>query len=132
MDHILTKDIFNRDVARFKSGLLKRVKLEDAHFERIFEIFSSSQVEARYLLNTSFMQRLEDVRKTFGTSGQCLEANFCENELLISIGYRSNLYKSGSIFESVTFIDDCRAVIKEMNIIFSINDELRLDTETGL
>jgi uncharacterized protein DUF3137 len=45
------------------SAPLEPVELEDPEFERLFKVYSSDQVEARYLLSTSFMQRLMEYRR---------------------------------------------------------------------
>ena len=42
-----------------KPRKLEEVKLEDAEFNNIFDIYSDNQVEARYLLTPSFMERLK-------------------------------------------------------------------------
>lgn len=39
----------------------ERVKLEDPEFENKFEVFSTDQIEARYLLTPGFMQRVLDL-----------------------------------------------------------------------
>lgn len=39
------------------------VRLEDPEFEKIFVVYSSDEVEARYILSTSFMERLVEFRK---------------------------------------------------------------------
>ena len=44
---------------------LKNVKLEDPIFEKKFEIYSSDQQEARYLLTTSFTERLLELTELF-------------------------------------------------------------------
>ncbi|MFN4354018.1 DUF3137 domain-containing protein [Parvibaculum sp.] len=43
-----------------------RVRLEDAAFESSFEVFSSDQTSARYLLTPRFMERLLDLRRRLG------------------------------------------------------------------
>ena len=40
-----------------KSTSLKKVKLEDPNFEKMFEVYSDDQVEARYLLTVTFIER---------------------------------------------------------------------------
>lgn len=40
------------------------VKLEDPEFERAFVVYSDDQVEARYILSTSLMERIMELRKT--------------------------------------------------------------------
>lgn len=42
------------------------VKLEDPEFERAFVVHADDQVEARYLLSTSLMQRIKDLRTRLG------------------------------------------------------------------
>lgn len=135
------QDIVNRYDAAFKLECMERVKLEDPNFERIFDVFSSNQVEARYLLTPSFIQRLVDLNKTLADSGRKLEASFCEKKLLILVRSNLELFQPNLVLdllkpnvfpESSIFIDDCRIVIKEMNIIFSIIDDLRLNQQTGL
>ena len=39
------------------------IKLEDPEFERLFVVYADDQVEARYLLSTSLMQRIVDFRR---------------------------------------------------------------------
>lgn len=46
---------------RKKKGDMKRVGLVDPVFEKIFEAYGTDQVEARYLLTPTFMQRLVDL-----------------------------------------------------------------------
>lgn len=42
------------------------IKLEDPAFERLFVVYSDDQIEARYLLSTSLMQRILDLRSKLG------------------------------------------------------------------
>ena len=42
------------------------IKLEDPEFERLFVVYSDDQIEARYLLSTSLMQRILDLRSKLG------------------------------------------------------------------
>ena len=51
---------------------LEKAGLEDPKFEDIFEVFTNDQVEARYLLTTSFMERLLELNDVFEGKGvQC-------------------------------------------------------------
>ena len=63
---IVKKDlgmIGNFGARKFDNNLndLEKVNLEDCEFEKIFEVYSSDQIEARYLLTTSFMERLKNL-----------------------------------------------------------------------
>ena len=49
---------------RDKLGGMDTVNLEDPRFEKIFEVYSDDQIEARYLLTTSFMERLVEPERS--------------------------------------------------------------------
>ena len=42
------------------------LRMDDVEFEKAFAAYSTDEVEARYILSTSMMQRLLDMRKRFG------------------------------------------------------------------
>lgn len=109
---------------------LEKAGLEDPKFEKIFEVFTNDQVEARYLLTTSFMERLLDLNDIF--KGKGVQCSFYEKTLLITIPSNKDLFEAGSIFKREDFIDDAKALLKEMNLIFSVVDILKLDQDIGL
>ena len=107
-----------------------RVYLEDPEFERIFEVFSEDQIEARYLLTTSFMERLIEVRKTFKSDK--MQCSFLDQSLLMLLPIDKDMFEPGPINEPEDFIDDSKNLLKEMHSIFNICDTLKLDINTGL
>ena len=112
------------------SGSLEKASLEDPRFEDTFEVFTTDQVEARYLLTASFMERLLNLHDVF--EGKGVQCSFYEDMLLIMIPSSKNLFEAGSVWQRVDFIDDAKAFLKEMNQIFSVIDILMLDQDTGL
>ena len=126
-----------RDRGRFRNFLkskfvtsLEKAGLEDPKFEKIFEVFTNDQVEARYLLTTSFMERLLELNDVF--EGKGVQCSFYQDTLLIMIPSEKDFFEAGSIFKREDFIDDAKALLKEMNLIFSVIDILKLDQDTGL
>jgi len=70
-----------------KAGLLSGfssslVKLEDPRFNQCFTVYSSDQVEARYLLTPRMMERLLELRDSIGG----FEASFCGSSINIAAG----------------------------------------------
>ena len=130
------KTVIYKDMGRignwFKDAFsdLEQVALEDPQFESIFEVYSNDQIEARYLLTPSFMERLKALVDNF--EGRKLECCFFENMLVIKMSVRENLFEPGSIFEPEDFIDDSRRVLADMQHIFAILETLKLDENTGL
>lgn len=86
------KTIVRKDstpIGNFLSGLttkLERVTLEDPIFERQFEVYSNDQVEARYLLTTSFMERLLELSALYDNKIECC---FYDDNLLLKIPSRA-------------------------------------------
>lgn len=118
---------FSSDVFR----KLKRVSLEDPRFEEIFEVYSGDQVEARYLLTYTFMERLVELQKVFGGDGT-IQCSFYEKKLLLMLPSRENKFEVGSVFKTVTFIHEINQIIDEMESIYKMIDVLKLDQNTGL
>ncbi len=110
---------------------LERVKLEDPNFEKLFEVYSNDQVEARYLLTTSFMERLVSLKNLLKGGVGNFQGSFYENKLLLTIPCEDK-FKVGSIHSPVSFKEEIETILKEMQIIFQIIDILKLNQKTGL
>ena len=54
------------------------------------------------------------------------------NQLLLKIPLKQNLFEPGPIFEPEDFIDDSKSLLKELNLIFSIVDILKLNMKINL
>jgi len=116
-----------------KSKDLKNVKLEDPIFEKKFDVCSTDQVEARYLLTPSFMSRLLELSDIFSEYGQgVIQCSFYMNKLLLMIPSSKNRFEVGSIYQPATFVDDINDILKEMAVLFQIIDILKLEQKTGL
>ena len=59
---IKTDKFFNEKSISAKN----KVALEDIEFEKVFEVYSDNQIEARYFLTTAFMERLLGYRNKKG------------------------------------------------------------------
>ncbi len=107
----------------------EKVKLEDPVFEKIFNVYSTDQIEARYLLTTAFMERLITLTEIFKNNP--IECSFYDDHLLITIQCK-NLFTPGPINKSEDFIDDSKILLKSINTIFEIIDILKLDQNIGM
>lgn len=128
---IVTKDAGR--IGNWFSGSLsslERVALEDPVFEKQFEVLSSDQVEARYLLTPSFMERLLELSRVFG--GRKIRCAFYDDRLLFLIESNHNRFEGGSVLEPETFVDEIQSILAEMPVLFGIIDTLELDSQTRL
>lgn len=110
-----------------KASDYENVKLEDPIFEKEFEVYSSDQVEARYLLTTAFMENLLELSKLFSGSVQC---SFFDNQIFITLETNKSFFEVCSIKEPVNFLNDANIIFKEIEIFGKIIDTLNLDSKT--
>lgn len=119
---------------------LEPVLLEDAEFEKRFEVFSNDQVEARYLITPSFMERFKKISDVVNVnSSHCI---FKEGEIILFLGSPQSELASGSIngffeFEpkkGQTLYDKSiyYNVISQMLLLFEFINHFKLDQKTGL
>lgn len=108
---------------------LARVKLEDPQFEKEFDVFSTDQIESRYLLNTAFMERLHELAKAFDGELQCA---FFRSKLIIFLPNRRIHFQMQSIFHGATFSAEFSQINREMKQLFAIIEVLQLNRHTGL
>jgi hypothetical protein len=107
---------------------LENVRLEDPRFEKDFEVYASNQIEARYLLTPSFMERLRGLSDLFGKTD--IQASFYNQNLLLMIPLTKRYFDTGSIFQPATFTEEIQSILEEMNLIFKIIEELKLHEKT--
>lgn len=128
---LVTKD--SGRIGNFFKGMGKkgeRVKLEDPRFEKQFEVWGTDQIEARYLLTPTFMERVVELAAALGEKR--VEFCFNGNRLLISVHVHKDHFEGGGIFTSVTDKRRVEGVINEICKIFDIIDTLQLTLQTRI
>lgn len=98
---------------------LEEVKLESNMFEQAFQVYSTDQVEARYLLTPDLMQRLINLEKVF--HGSKLRCAFQDGELFIALE-GGNLFEPGSLFTPLDNPDRVRELLDDFAAIFNLID----------
>ncbi|WP_418152000.1 DUF3137 domain-containing protein [Litorimonas sp. RW-G-Af-16] len=118
----LGKTVVLRDkgfLQRKTRGDMKRVGLVDPVFERIFEAYSTDQVEARYLLTPDFMQKLVDLERS--VNGSQIRFGFMQGQLLIVVE-TPNRYEAGSMFEPLTKPEPTQKILDEIGAVYDVID----------
>lgn len=126
---IVKKDhgIFN---ALNRPSGFERVKLEDVSFEKIFEVYSTNQIEARYLLTTGFMERLIKLKELY--KGKSLQVSFRKNKIMIAISTNKDMFEPCSFFKTNLNKNRVDEVFEQIWTIFSIIYFLKLNHRIGL
>ena len=102
----------------------EKITLEDVRFEKEFEIYSTDQIEARYLLTTAFMERILKVREVF--KGKKIQFSFFDNQLLIAINTSADMFEPASLFKRSTDRRPIDTVLEQFISIFAIVEFLKL------
>ena len=108
----------------------EKVSIENPDIVKRYIVLSTDQVEARYLLTLTFMERLNSLQNAFDS--EFIECSFYNNELLLLIETKHDRMESKSIFEPTTYIEECQTLRSEITQIFGIIDELKLHEQTRL
>jgi hypothetical protein len=74
------------------------VKLEDTEFEKYFAVYSTDQIEARYILSPSLMQNLLEFRKK---GGDDVFASFIDGKMYLGLS-NGALIRNINLFRVVT------------------------------
>ena len=80
--------------SRFTGLKLEPVKMVHPDFERRFEVVSTDQVEARYLLHPAFCERLMEMEEAF--NGNNMRLAFAQGRVVVVIETR-DMFESGGI-----------------------------------
>ncbi len=98
---------------------LSKVGLEDAHFENIFEVFGSDQVEARAILTPAFMQQLADLETAY--CGHHIRCAFIDGDLLIAIE-APNRFEIGGMFSTLVDRSRVETIARDIGAVFQLVD----------
>ena len=102
---------------------LTRVKLEDPEFEKAFEVFSTNQVEARYILTPLLMERIVEMREK---TGMPIFVAFAGSAAYVAVHYGCALFEP-SIATSTSF-ESLEAMADHFRLAGLIVQELDLNT----
>ena len=109
---------------------LNEIKLEDSEFSKKYKVYSSDQIEGRYLITPGFMERFKNMQTAFGTKN--IKCSFYGDSLMFAISTRKNLFEIGNLFCSLENPKQLQTFFNELTSIFILIDYFKLNEETGL
>lgn len=120
-----TFGVFGRALQGLRSlGGASHVALEDPEFERLFSVYTTDPVEARYLLSPSLMSRIVRFRKE---SGSELRIGFADECLYLAMPLARNLFDFDPTRSAITE-EGMRAWIADLEFATEVIGALDLDT----
>ena len=101
-----------------------RVLLEDPEFEAMFDVYSTDQIEARYILTPGFMDKIKDMERE--VSG-AVQLAFHDDRLYIALESETDQFEAGSMFSNLADPERASRIAREIHTLFMIPDTLDLD-----
>ncbi len=110
---------------RKKEEPLNKITLEDTKFNKKFNVFSSDEVEARYLVTPLFMELLNNLQTSFGVKK--LKCSFFDDNLMIAISTKRDLFEIGDIRVPVDNPKFILNFYKELSSIYKMVEYFKLN-----
>ena len=107
----------------------EKIKLEDQKFAKEYVVLANDQVEARYLLTTAFMERLNNLKTVFGGKISCC---FHDDNVSFLINTDRDTFEISDINIKTTDMTLPNRFFDEMMAITDMIDYFKLDERTGL
>ena len=107
-----------------KWGQGERVRLEDPDFEKLFDVYSTDQVEARYILSLTMMERIKTLDRKFKGSGVAVA--FRESRVIVAVRDGVNHFEAG-LWSPVTDPDRLRRDFSAVSALVGIVEDLDLN-----
>ena len=107
-----------------KTGDLKRADLVDPVFEKMFDVFTNDQVEARYLVDPKIIERYKDMAGVYHSEG--ITAAYYGGNLLVLIPSDKNLFEPAGLEVPATNVESVLQMKGEVEGILYLIDHLEL------
>ncbi len=109
---------------------LHHTELEDIEFEKRFDVYTDDDVEARYLITPSLMERLNNMKLAF--NAETISVAFNNAKIYIALHTGKDLFSIGSLKKQVCDYEQFKTMFEEIYSIVRLIDYFKLDQKTGL
>lgn len=113
-----------------KRAKMSEVKLEDPEFDKKFIVYSTDQIEARYLITTSFMERFKAVEKAF--DAQFAYCAFNGRSVYIAPHTEKDMFSLCSLVSPIYNTEQFEILFNEFASVLALVDHFKLDKKLGL
>lgn len=123
------KTLLPADLQKIDTAKFSKVNLEDVNFNSKFQVYSTNQVEARYMLTTAFIERFQHIETAF--KSRFIRGSFKDGKLYILMQCDKDLFAMANKNQKIT-AQTFETLFNEVVSVLSICDTLKLDGKTGL
>lgn len=100
------------------------IRLEDPEFEDAFAVYSTDEIEARYILSTAMMQRLLQMRERFGKS---VRIGFKESSIVLAVPHKREFLEPSTKVSAME-TGQISEMLSELAYFLDLIQELDLNT----
>lgn len=100
------------------------IRLEDPEFEQEFVVYGSDQIEARYILSTSLMQRILDFKRA---TGMKVHLSFTGSTVTVALPMTKNMFEPKYLSNIMDF-EPILDYARDLSLAVGIVDDLNLNT----
>lgn len=109
---------------------LRHTTLEDVEFEKKFDVYTNDEVDARYLITPTFMERLKAMRTAF--KADKVQCAFFGDLLLVALSTSKDLFSLCSLVKPLDDAQQYFQMYEEIVSIIKLIDHFKLDQKIGL
>ena len=114
--------ILAKTAMKFSSDNLEFAKMEDPEFESRFAVYTTDQVEARYILSPALMTHIVNLTNRFGRD---IQLSFVNSKVYIALQTSQNFFNPSFLESALNQkiiewfyyqIEGCMLIVKELNL----------------
>ena len=109
---------------------LKHTELEDVDFEKKYNVKTTDEIEARYLLTPSFMERLKNIQIAFRTNN--IKCAFSNDSIILAIATNKNIFEIGNLLTQLDNAQTLDIFFQELTSLLILIEYFKLNEHTGL
>jgi hypothetical protein len=115
---------FGQILQSIGSGKKELVRLENPEFEKEFCVYADDQIEGRYILTPSLMERILAYKRKWKSK---ISLSFCDSKVYLAINMNKNLFEM-RIFKPVADYAFMEENLRFLILLTEIVDDLNLNT----
>jgi len=100
------------------------VKLEDPEFESEFAVYSGDQIESRYILSPSLMERILSFKKQ---TKKGIQLSFVDSRLYVTVPYGKDLFEP-KLFGDIVNFNHIQEYHNDLSLVLDLIQTLNLNT----
>ncbi len=112
------------------SSKLHRTELEDVEFNKKFDVYTNDEVDARYLITPTFMERLKNMKTAFRANN--VSCAFYGKLLIVALPTNQDLFSICSLIKPIDDRTQYFQMYEEIVSIIKLIDHFKLNQKIGL